>query len=234
MLRFIFAIGLVLCIFCPEVVAQACGYSHAKFFVTDSTGNAIRNANFEFLETGSSKVGIHSSQAIKRSLGDASYLLTEGMCGGHRDIRVKIKSDGFESIERIIDLPLNSPEHPLLYRIRLVKLGTGEVPSFDYVSILKGTIFDANGAVVPGTKVLARNLAGRIFTAVSNVRGEYSIELPYNRYDRTSGFQEAKYTISFEQAGFAKNIIEYVFVPSQFGSMNLDIGLRLLGPSPSP
>ncbi len=233
MFQFVFAVGLAICFFGQEVVAQACGYSHAKFFVTDSKGNAIRNATFEFLEADSKKSAIHSN-LVRWSSEDASYLLTEGMCGGHHDIRVKIASDGFESVERIIDLPLNRPENLLVYRIRLGKIGANEVSSFEYVSKLKGTIFDANGAVVPGTRVSAKNVAGRIFTAVSNERGEYSVELPYNRYDRARGFREAKYTITFEQAGFAMNIVEYVFIPSQFGSMNLEIGLVLLAPSPSP
>ncbi len=233
MFQFALALGLVLCFFCLDVVSQVCGYSHAKFHVTDASGTAIRNATFEFLEMDSEKVAIHSSDSLKWSSEESSFLLTEGMCGGHHNIRVKIGSDGFETIERIIDLPLNSPKHPLVYRIRLGKLGNDKASSFEYVSELKGTLFDANGAVVAGAKVTAKNDAGRTFNATSNANGEYTLELPYNRYDRSQGFREATYTITVEQAGFTRNPIEYVFVPSQFGSMNLDIGLMILVPSHS-
>jgi hypothetical protein len=228
MFKLIFALGMVLGFFLLEVTAQACGYSYAKFFLTDATGSAVRSASFDFLDKDSNDIVIHSSKALKWSEKEGNYFLSEGMCSGHHDVRVKINASGFEPIERIIDLPLTNVKHPLVYRVRLKKNNSDQVSSFEYVSQLKGNIFDANGSVVPGAKVSARDVNGRIFSTVSGEVGEYTLELSYNRYDRSFGFREAKYAITVQKEGFQMASLDYVFIPSQFGAMNLDIGLAIL------
>jgi hypothetical protein len=226
-LKLALAISLVIFSLCPELVAQACGFSYAKFLVTDASGTPVRNATFEFLKKDANEVGIHSPKALQWSEEGRSYFLSEGMCSGHNDIRVKIEASGYDVIEGIIDLPLTNFKHPWVYRIQLKKRGSDQNSSFEYLSELKGTIFDGNGSVVPSAKVRAKDVKGRAFSTVANEAGEYSLELPYNRYVPSGGPPEAKYTVTVEQTGFAKTIIEYIFVPSQFGSMRLDIGLAV-------
>lgn len=181
MFRLTFALVLTLCSLCIPVRSQACGYSYAKFFVTDADGSAIRNVRFEFLEKASNEIAIHSPKALQWTEEERNYLLSEGMCGGHRDVRVKINAAGFEPIESVIDLPLNNIRSPLIYRIRLKKNNSEHMPAFEYISQLKGTIYDANGSVVGKAKITGINSTGRKFETFSSGSGEYELVLPYNR-----------------------------------------------------
>lgn len=95
-------------------------------------------------------------------------------------------------------------------------------------SILSGTVYDANGSVVVKAKAAAINQKGEKFEASTNDEGIYSLNLPFNKYDASYNFKEAKYNIIVEMNGFKKSIIkDFVFVPSQFGKMQLDIGLEI-------
>ncbi len=95
-------------------------------------------------------------------------------------------------------------------------------------SILSGTVYDADGSVVVQAIVNAVNEKGEKFETLTNQEGVYSLTLPFNRYDRTPYFTEAKYDIVVEVNGFKKSITKsFIFVPSQFGKMQLDIGLEI-------
>ncbi|HMU32503.1 MAG TPA: carboxypeptidase regulatory-like domain-containing protein [Pyrinomonadaceae bacterium] len=95
-------------------------------------------------------------------------------------------------------------------------------------SKLKGTVYDAQGSVVVKAKVTAVNPSKKKFETFSDENGEYEIALPYNKYDSSRKFEEAVYDISVESPGFTTTVIKsYVFIPSQFGMMQLDLALRL-------
>lgn len=99
-------------------------------------------------------------------------------------------------------------------------------------SKLTGTVYDANGAVVVGAKVTAVSTDVKKFGTVSNEEGVYFLTLPFYKYVPNRGFKEAKYDISVERTGFKRSLITgFVFVPSQFGKMTLDIGLEILSAS---
>ncbi|MFN0279271.1 MAG: carboxypeptidase-like regulatory domain-containing protein [Pyrinomonadaceae bacterium] len=95
-------------------------------------------------------------------------------------------------------------------------------------SILTGRVYDANGALVPFIKVVARNVEGKIFETTTNDDGIYKLTLPFNKYG-VGNFREAKYDIIVGPGlGFQKSVTkDFVFIPSQFGEMHLDIALEI-------
>ena len=96
-------------------------------------------------------------------------------------------------------------------------------------AILSGTVYDANGAVIPETKIIATNDKGEKFVTLSNSEGIYMLDLPYNQYDtrRSANFKVAEYEVKVErERGFEKFVLrKFKFVPSTNGRMNLDIAL---------
>ncbi len=95
-------------------------------------------------------------------------------------------------------------------------------------SKLTGSIYDATGAVVVRAKVTAIGFGGKKFEAFSDDRGIYFLVLPFNKYESVRPFTESKYDIIVEGAGFKKSETKgYVFIPSQFGEMHLDVGLEI-------
>jgi hypothetical protein len=95
-------------------------------------------------------------------------------------------------------------------------------------SVLTGTIYDALGNVVPLIKVVAINAEGKTFETFSNEEGIYNLTLPFNKY-RAGNFREAKYDIIVGPgSGFRQSVTKgFVFIPSQFGKMQLDIALEI-------
>ena len=103
--------------------------------------------------------------------------------------------------------------------------------AFAQKSELTGTVYDANGAVVVGAKISALSSDGKKFETVSNDRGVYVLTLPFNKYEASRAFKESRYDIYVESPGFKRSVTKgYVFIPSQFGKMFLDIGLEI-GPA---
>lgn len=85
---------------------------------------------------------------------------------------------------------------------------------------LAGTIYDANGAVVVGTKVKATNKKGESFEATTNDSGIYLLNLLPDYY-----------TIEFEQIGFKKSVIKNFKVVNSNGKINFDLVLEVGEPS---
>jgi hypothetical protein len=104
-------------------------------------------------------------------------------------------------------------------------------------SILSGTVYDANGAVIPETKITAINQKGEKFETLTNDEGFYFLDLPFTRYDSKLFFDfvMAKYEIIVDREnwGFEKFVLkDFRFVPSYKGKMNLDIALNSINPEP--
>jgi hypothetical protein len=100
--------------------------------------------------------------------------------------------------------------------------------AFAQKAVLSGTVYDANGAVIPETIITATNEKGEKFATLTNGEGFYVLNLPFNQYESKSsaGFKVAKYAISAEQKHFEKFVLkDFKFVPSTNGKMNLDIAL---------
>ena len=96
-------------------------------------------------------------------------------------------------------------------------------------AVLSGTVYDANGAVIPATKITAINEKGERFETETNGEGVYVLNLAFNLYDTktSSDFKIAKYEIVIDrEKGFEKFVLtDFKFVPSYKGRMNLDIAL---------
>lgn len=120
----------------------------------------------------------------------------------------------------------SSPVHSL------GKTSEGKKEIIKNISILSGTIYDANGAIVVNAKVTAVSKKGEKYEAFANDDGIYWLNLPFNKYDTesASSFREAKYDIIVEMDGFKRSVTnDFVFVPSQFGKLQLDIALEVAG-----
>ena len=65
------------------------------------------------------------------------------------------------------------------------------------IFVLSGTIYDSVKAVVPATKLIAKNNDGQIFRVVSSDDGVYKIELPFG-----------KYKLEFSKDGFKTYIVK--------------------------
>ena len=95
-------------------------------------------------------------------------------------------------------------------------------------AILAGTVYDANGAVVSGAKVVATDAKGENFETTTSSEGEYLLNLPFNKYYSSPIFTEAKYQIAVNAIGFKVAMIkDFVFIPTYSGKMQLDVGLEI-------
>jgi hypothetical protein len=93
-------------------------------------------------------------------------------------------------------------------------------------TILTGTVYDANGAVIVKSKVAAVNPQGEKFEALTNNEGIYELNLPYKR---TSYFKAAKYDVTVEAHGFETLTLKDFKVIGGFtGKMQLDLALDVL------
>lgn len=94
---------------------------------------------------------------------------------------------------------------------------------------MRGTIYDANGAVIVKAQVLAVNENGERFLAITDDEGIYSLSLPFNSYDSRNSsvdFKTLKYEITVEAEHFEKKVLkDFRFIPSYKGVMNLDFAL---------
>lgn len=88
-------------------------------------------------------------------------------------------------------------------------------------AILTGTVYDANGAVIPQAKVIAINEKGEKFETLTNETGEYILKLYFNQYGSI-----AKYDITVEKDGFATRVLkDFRFVGFWNDQMHLDFAL---------
>jgi hypothetical protein len=96
------------------------------------------------------------------------------------------------------------------------------------VSKLTGTVYDPQGSVIVGARVTAVAANGNKVSVVTNGEGVYQLSLSYARYFSGGQFKETKYDLIVESLGFQRSEIKgYVFIPSRFGKMILDIGLEV-------
>lgn len=212
-----------------ELNAQACGYVTAKFFISGTDG-VVRNADIAvYSDKKLTQQSLHREKPVTWREEDGSYLLSEGMCSGHQGEYVRVRANGYEELSEMIDLPLNRPDKPHIFRVTLRRVGKTEDASIQEYSRLSGRIFDAQGSVID--KVSLSFVSGdTTFQSETDSSGSYSVELPFRRYQPGNRFfAEARYKIVAKKTGFKQRVVEeYIFVPSQFGEMQLDLALEIL------
>lgn len=221
-MKFLQILVLVISIFglSSSINAQACIVVLFTVNLTGENGEVIENGQFEFFD------GVHNIYATWDKEKGA-YQGSFGLCAtlDHRKrIPLRISAEGFETVEKVIDLS----ERERNFTINLKRRETLVKNGFKNQAILSGTVYDANGAVIPETKVMATNEKDERFETITNDEGIYVLNLPFNLYDtrKSADFKIAKYTISVEQKHFEKFVLkDFKFVPSTNGKMNLDIAL---------
>jgi len=119
-MKYVFAILLLLA-FAGACAAQVCGYSHAKLFVTDNNGTKLRDVKFAFFRKGTNDAILNPRAEVRWSDYLGAHQLRHGLCGEHRDVRLLIEAKGYETLERIIDLPFNWPDRPAIYEFQLIR-----------------------------------------------------------------------------------------------------------------
>lgn len=96
-------------------------------------------------------------------------------------------------------------------------------------TVLTGSVYDANGAVVVNSKVTAVNQKGEKFENYTNDDGVYTLNLPYNEYQPAYSFKVAKYDITVEAHGFEKFTLKDFKVTGKYAKkMQLDFALDVL------
>jgi hypothetical protein len=226
-----------------KIVVTAAGYKTADNQIKVLSCQN-RNISVKLAPTGSSSpalwqfentVSIQAKGADGKQIDDASLTISSGK---NKPVEKEIKF-GFANF----DLPngkyvfrisapgyLNKDVEADLTAIANFNLKIQLMPEEnnpESVSNLTGTVFDAYGSVVVGAKVMARDTAGSYFETLTNDEGIYILTLPFNKYGPLNA-TEARYDIVIEKSGFLESVIRgFVFIPSNTGKMNLDIGLAV-------
>ena len=203
-----------------SIKAQDCIVLLFTVNLNDENGEVIENGQFEFFDPDHN---IYTRWDNEKKV----YQGRLGLCASfdHRKrVPLRISAEGFETVEKEIDLSKSERN----FTINLKRKETLIINDSKNQAILSGTVYDANGAVIPQTIVIAINERGEKFATLANSEGIYVLNLPFNRYNSKSsaGFKVAKYAISAEQKHFDKFVLkDFKFVPSTNGKMNLDIAL---------
>jgi hypothetical protein len=101
----------------------------------------------------------------------------------------------------------------------LYLLAATAIPAQTHRASLRGTIYDPNGAAIPGAKItLTNSQTGELRTATANSQGEYTI----------SSLAADRYQIEVEDAGFQKHIQMIQLLVNQ--EQRLDVTLKVPGP----
>lgn len=106
--RFI-VIGILILAFNVIANAQACGYVFLTLYLKDSKGDDIKNAKVEFFDSkfknqkylflkGNMRDNTEKS-IIQWNADKQAFYGVEGMCSGHRNVGVRIKSKWFKTFE---------------------------------------------------------------------------------------------------------------------------------------
>ncbi|MGI8640038.1 MAG: carboxypeptidase-like regulatory domain-containing protein [Pyrinomonadaceae bacterium] len=209
---------VLVCGFSSSVKAQAdCRYG-LKFFVQDEAGKVIENAKLELVGL-DSKSNLPSYVKLLRM--DDAYIFTSNAGQTvNGDFQVNISADGFRIHQQKVNFPICKVQN---FDVKLKPLTNEQINS-----TLSGTVYDANGSVIVKAKVTAINQKGEKFEVLTNEEGIYSLNLLFNQYNSSFDFTEARYDIIVEMMGFKKSVTkDFVFIPSQFGKMQLDIGLEI-------
>jgi len=106
-----------------------------------------------------------------------------------------------------------------LLLIGLYLLAATVIPAQTHRASLRGTIYDPNGAAIPGAKITITNSeTGEVRTTTANTEGEYAI----------SSLPPGGYQIEVEQTGFEKHIQIIELLVNQ--EQRFDVTLRVPGP----
>lgn len=207
---------ILICGFSFSIKAQAdCRYG-LSFLVQNETGKLIKDTKIELVSL-DSRVKLPSYVKLI-NIGDAFVFTSYAGTTVGGDFQVNISAEGFETYQQKVNFPVCKIQD---FAIKLKYLAKEK-----NTSILSGSVYDANGALIIGAKVTAINEKGEKFETETNNEGIYNLELQYNPYGSDSNFRLAKYEIIVEKQHFEKTVLkDYKFAPSYKGKVNLDFAL---------
>lgn len=208
---------LMLLVFLTSLTkAQECGYTKLVVYLTDVQGQLIKNAEIKTFDKNFDKEDIlhypngdttydYSRDNISsfRLMRDISwseekqaYLGGEGMCSGHRDVGLRISAKGFETFDRIIDLPLGWT----IYSIKLKHKGKNEVVKVEKGIHVTGKISDENKTYIGSADLLIVDGKGKKYQLKSDDYGRFVVDLFAGNYSlqvSKNGFKTLK-VINFQ------------------------------------
>lgn len=181
-------------------IAQECGYTFLTIYLTNSKGQSIKNAEVKtFGKDFKNEDSLHyptnqvSYDRLRKNIAwseeKGAYFGSEGMCGGHRDVGLRISAKGFETFDKIIDLPLGWTS----YSIKLKQKGTNELAEALNLSHFFGKVLDENEALITGADFELVDGNGKKNAARSDSNGQFEIDLRIENY-----------TVKVSKPGFRK------------------------------
>lgn len=182
--------AFLLCGLSATAMAQACGYTFLTVYLTDSNDRKVADASIKTFESDFKKeVRLHYprdedwpdrlSKKIAWSDIKEAYFGSEGLCGGHRNVGLRIDAPGFELFEMIIDLPLGWTS----YAIRLRQPGSSVGATATKLSHVIGYLEDINAVRVLGAEITLSGKNARKILTSSNDRGQFEFDVPVGDYE---------------------------------------------------
>lgn len=182
------------------VKAQACGYVYITVYLTDQMGNQIKNVDFKFYDRKYESAGLHRDDLMKWNSEKSGYFGSEGMCGGHYNVKMEISAEGFDKFVRDVDLPLGRKS----FSVKLKRNGINEEPYFESLANFRGKVSTKNGYLLSKTQIVLTDNNKRQFKTFTK-DGRFEIDVP-----------KGQYRIEFIQSED--------FLPTVFENKNLDTG----------
>lgn len=177
-------------LFATFVNAQACGYTFLTIYLTDFQGNTIKNAKIRtFEESFKTEDFLHyprNNQENYDSLTNSiaweekkqAYFGSEGMCGGHRSVGLRISTEGFKEFEKVIDLPLGWTT----YSVKLARINSKDIAEAIQLTHFSGKIIDINNGVITSANLEILAESGKKYFTKSDSDGWFEIDLPLGKY----------------------------------------------------
>lgn len=215
MKRLLFLLFIFTC-FAAGASAQVCGQFTTTLMVKTEDNKSVETSVVQLVPLGKDETKNKTFVRDETDRSKFSITFNEGhlILGKYKII---VSADGFETAEKEVGFPHCKHQY---FEFNLKAVKSNE-------AILTGTVFDANGAVIPGVKVIAVNQKGEKFETKTDENGEYNLKLPFFEYKADYRFKIGKYEITVEAApGFEKAVLkDFKFVGKYNGKMNLDFAL---------
>jgi hypothetical protein len=159
------------------VKAQACGYTSITVYLSDNNGKPIKNAEFKFFDRNYDSEGLHKDNLMSWSEERNSYFGAEGMCGGHRNVKMEVSAEGFENFTRQVDLPLGWES----FSIKLKRKGTNEETYFEPLAHFRGEVSPEKGILFSETRIILINKSKKQFQTITK-GGRFALDVPMGDY----------------------------------------------------
>lgn len=199
--RSIFFLALVFGV-TGSALAQACGYTFLTVYLTDSNERQISNASVKtFVSDFGKEDRLHYprdedwpdrlSKKIAWSDTKQAYFGGEGLCGGHRNVGVRIDAPGLERFEMIVDLPLGWTS----YAIKLRQPDSPTSVTATKLSHVIGYLEANNATRIPGAEITVSGKNAHDIRTNSNDRGHFEFDVPIGDYVVTiskNGFERLR------------------------------------------